>query len=848
MPHLQFRCLNSFWESKLPLSSSSAPSSRRLPTVLTLFLLALIIVVQVTVNLYWVHQNVTLIGRDAAGHLERSVVADALMTPLSPRALFAAITLTDDYRPPLLYLFSVPFYHLFGPDMDSAQALNVALLAVILGLTFVLARRWLTDGWALFATLLVGFLPMIAAMSRLYYMENLLTALLLINLLALLNSEGFTRRPWSILWGISLGLALLTKWTAPIYILLPMIYVLWQGEKQDPQWQYVQQWRINWRALAGAIGLAALLVIGWWWPSRDLSGEFLLDDWLPLCWFVLWALTIYALLLPSGRWSNWLSAGLLALSLASLWYFPQLDFTNRLSDVAFGTDRGTQQALDLTRLSNYTRYFSLWLSHHMGPLATVLILPVAVWGWLRQWRQPTNQPSPIILWLMLLSGYLALALIAQANARNLNALLPVIAILLISSLQAYRQPVALAIAAVWVLVLGGQWAIYSFNQLAPLFARTPNLWVHGDYNAWSASGSSDPGFWIQPAVLATIGSPPDEPATLGMLIDSWEIHRGSFRYLITAEQRNVRLMALTESDSRGWSDLLANQWLLLKDGDNSDVETPGQRLLERINQGDPLFQLLYREAERYPLPNGETAHLYHRSVGPVDPYKYPVVLIETAPIAETINQLWSPGATLYFGNADTATWVGIHDLVADRIVLPAAEQTVAEALADVTGTIFAVTRYDTPAVQSWLFAHSYPAVEVGDNEFHLTVVGRPAESLQPLRLQRQWADFTIGELRALPSLRLGAVLPVEIELQTQPEQPLKLSLRLLDPTGAVVAQQDRDVGPQMAYGLLLPPTGPPGDYQLVGVLYDPHTLEPIRDAQGNDTLLLTTIFAEPATH
>lgn len=797
----------------------------------------------VAVNLYWIQQNVTLIGRDAAGHLERSVVAEQLMTPLSLSSLFEAITLTDDYRPPLLYLLTVPFYALFGSSMDSAQLLNVVLLAVILGLTFVLARQWLSDGWALCAALLIGFLPMIAAMSRLYYMENLLTALLLLNLIALLRSKGFTQRRWSLIWGVSLGLALLTKWTAPIYIFLPMFYVLWQGEKTTPHWPQVRTWRFAWPALLLVIGLATGLAFGWWWPSRHLSEEFRLGDWLPLCWFVLWAITGASLLLPAGRWSNWLSAGLLGLSLASLWYFPQIDFTNRLSDVAFGTDRGTQEALDLTRLSNYTRYFGLWLSHHMGMLATVVVIPTAIVGWINQWRKPDSSRTHHLLWLTLLSGYIALTVIAQANARNLNAMLPVIGILLIAGLQGYRRPLAVGLVTLWLLVLGSQWLFYSFDRFAPLVARTANLWVYGDYNAWSASGPSDPGFWIQPDVLDTIGDPLDEPATLGMLIDSWEIHRGSFRYLINAQGRNVRLMALTENNSRGWSDLLANQWVLFKDGDNSAVQAPGQRLLERIAQGDPLFDLLYQEVKRYPLPNGDTAFFYHRSVGPVDPYEYPVVLIETAPLAETINHLWSAGATLYFGNADTATWVGIHDLVADRIVIPAAGESIADVLAEAYGTLFVVTRYDTPEAQAWLFAHTYPAVEVGDNEFHLTVVGRPNEPLKSLPLLNQWAEFTIGELRGLATLPLGAVLPVEMSLQTPPDHPLKLSLRLVDPTGAVVAQQDRDVAQPMRYGLLLPPTAPTGEYQLVGVLYDPQTLEAVKDAQGNDALVLTTINA-----
>lgn len=818
------------------------------------FALLLIIAIHLAGSLWWIEQNVTLVGRDAAGHLERSIRANDTLDTLSLRSFFTAVTLTDDYRPPLLYLLSVPFYRLFGVDKDAAQYINVVLLGLILALTFVLARRFVGEGWALVATMITGLLPMIMAMTRLYYMENLLTALILLNLWALLNSRGFVRRGWSLVWGVSLGLALLTKWTAPIYLLAPTLYLLWPGGRAFwDEWKLIWDWRRALLALAVAAGLVAF----WWLPNRELAGEFRLGQWLPFLWSALFAAAIYALSLPPGRIANLVSAVLVALAIASLWYLPQIDFTSRLSDVAFGTDRGTQEALDLTRPGNYTRYFGYWLSHHMGPLATLLILPPALYGWWRRWRgehaggEPVKKvmagglESTTILWLMLLSAYLFLALIAQANPRNLNALLPVVAILLVDSLRTYPRSLAGGLAVVWVLVLGLQWAIYTADGLAPLFVRTPALWVQGDYLAWPASGSSDLGYWIQPDVLATIGSPPDEgpesAASFGMLSDAWELHRGSFRYLIAAQKRNINLMALTEADSRGWSDLLANQWVLLKTGDNSAVHPTGQQMIDRILAGDPLFDLLYQEVKRYPLPNGEEAILYHRAEGPAHPYRYPVVLIETQPLAETINRLWSASATLYFGNRDTATWVGIHDLKADQIVIPAAGADAATVLEPVRGTIFAVTRYDTPAVQGWLSANSYPALELGENEFHLTVVGRPERPLVDRTVQSGWREVTVNGLRSLPTLRPGEVLPGELTLSGGVDGSLKLSLRLLDPSGAVVAQQDQTVTSHIQFGLLLPPDAPPGEYTLAGVLYDPATLEPILAETGSEQPALVTL-------
>lgn len=832
-------------------------------------LLGLIVAFHVAGSLWWIQRNVTLVGRDATGHLGRTLVA------ANAPSLFAALTFTDDYRPPLLYLATVPFYWLFGVNMDSAQYTNVVVLAALLLVTFGLARRLLSAEAALLAVALTGLLPMITAMSRLFYMENLLTMLLLLNLLALLQSDGFGNRIWSLGWGISLGLALLAKWTAPIYVALPTLYVLWiacreigSSGARISMADRITVWfgtlpfgrQPDWRRATVALLLSMILVGWWWWPQREQVQGLFFGGWLPVLWFILFAVSIYLLSLPATRSANFWGALLLALSLASLWYLPHINFMTRLTDVAFGTDRGTQEAFDPTRASNYTRYFGYWFSYYMGLLATLAILPPALWGEIRarrrahrvDWTLSATDPAHrtlgrTILWLALVSAFVILTLIAQATPRNLNPLWPLIAILLVDSLRSYSRVMALALASLWLLVLGVQWLIFTIDDLAPLHQRTSVLWVQEGYSAWPAAGSSDPGFWIQPDVLAMVGNPQDRPATLGMLVNSWEIHRGSFRYLIAAQHLNIELMPLTDADGRTWSDLLTNQWVLVKDGDNSEVSAAGQAMIARIAAGDPIFHLLYQAAKRYPLPNGETATLYQRVLGPERPTDYPVVLIETEAIADAINRYWSPGATLFFSRADTAAWVGFHDLKVDRIVTLASEaESVQTELAETTGVIMAATRYDTAEVQAWLSATSYPALEVGSGEFWLTIVGRPNRPLVAMPTHTRWPELTITTVQSFPTLQPGQVLPVEMTLAGRTDSARKLSIRLLDPAGQVVAQQDKAIEPHLRLGLLLPPAALPGDYTLAAVLYDPATLQPVPDMEGRELAEVTPLVVTPS--
>ncbi|MCE7981000.1 MAG: hypothetical protein DYG89_07385 [Caldilinea sp. CFX5] len=858
--------------------------------------LVLVMLVNLGGNLYWVDQNVVQIGRDASGHLERTAQIATLLEQITPQTLFQALIFTD-YRPPALYLAAQPFYALLGRTMDSAQLTNVVLMTAILVLTYLLAVQVVSPVVALLATAVTAFLPILMGMSRLYYTENFLTTVLLLNLLALMKSDGFQRRGWALLWGIMLGLALLVKWTAPIYIVLPTLFVLrdtlrtvavkakavWSAARRGGvasvpgtgqqiaghrEQQLASAWHAGWSqrllAVAGGIIIAALVYL----PNRATMQEFLLGDWIVVGWVILWTCFFYSYTRQRTAINNLLTAIWLGVALASFWYLPRIDFLTRLNDVAFGTDRGTQEAFDLWRLTNYTRYFLYLGREHLGVLPALLILPAGLLPWrgrAREWRKART--GIVLLWSILLSTYLFLTPLAQATERNLTPILPVLAILLADALRDYPRWLGMTFGMAWVGVLALQFGLYTFDAARPFQQNTAALWAKSEYLVQPASGVTDPGYAIAPDVFATVltnslyrskdfrlsagqktevftteQTPGGKLVTLGMLIDSWEIHRGSFRYLIAEQRLPIELMALTEASSRGWSELLQNQWVLLKEGDNSQVAALGQALLQRIHNGDPLFTQLYQEVKRYPLPSGETAVLYYRPVGSPRPQDFPVLLIETAKIADALNAWWQPGATLFFSDADVATWVGIHDLVADRILIPQMPGDSAESLlAPATGMIFAVTRYDTQQVHDYLSATSDYVQGTGDGEFKLAIFWRGTEALTAIPVAADWGDGQITELRTLAPALVGSVLPVEMTATGQTDGARKVSVRLVDEGGNVVAQADTAFTDRMRVMLFAPQAKTPGAYTIAAILYDPNTLQPFPDRQQRELVPLTTI-------
>ena len=71
--------------------------------------------------------------------------------------------------------------------------------------------------------------------------------------------------------------------------------------------------------------------------------------------------------------------------------------------------------------------------------------------------------------------------------------------------------------------------------------------------------------------------------------------------MATIDGHAVEINDATESAARGWFEVLASQWVLLKDGDNRELEGDGALLSRRILAGDPLFTALYREADALPV-------------------------------------------------------------------------------------------------------------------------------------------------------------------------------------------------------------------------------------------------------
>lgn len=829
-----------------------------LPRWLVGIILVLITGFHVVGGLHWIHQNVVFLGHDATKYLQVSIQTNQVLTPLSPQSIFQALTL-DSYRPPAIFFWIQPYYTLFGVSADSAQLANIVLLALTILFTYLLGARVASQGVGIFAALLVGLLPMMIAMSRLLYTEMLLTAMVTLNLVALLGSQGFTKRGWVLLWGASLGFGLLAKWTLPLYIGLPVLWCMWKADLWSMQWAALRRLRLDWRAAVLAMVVAGVLSGLWFLPNRRTAETLVMGWWLWPGWWAMMTGLLYLAGLMRRRASPLIyawTAILLGVLIASIWYLPHIEVFAHL--LALDEERGQPDASPLS-LGNLWRYVDYFYWTHLGPLAFWVIIPSAIAAGVAGWRRLRTPGAPVtMLGLAMLSALLGLTVIAQSNTRNLLPLLPAFAILLALALQHHAGIWRWGLGAIWVAVLVVQWSLFTFDVLYPGYAQTQGLWARSYYLASPSRGLTDPAYWIGPDLLQRLGVKTDVAQRLALLVNTEQIHRGVFNNLLVLESVRrdeqtgvpIQIIDITEDIADPWFRLLIAQWALLKDGDNRNVEGSSFAFVQQLLAGDPLFAHLYHEVHRYPLPDGEIATLYHRRVGPGEPGTQYALLDESRVVADAVRNAWSEHATLVYGTNNLAVYVGLHGLPTQPLVMledrDSQPKAVEAALNNQFGTLLIVEDAPSRERLGWLNQQAYHALAIGSDFVGLDIYGRPSQPLIEWPHQVEWPDLTLNALFSHDSVAPGQVLPVELTFASALDTTLKVSIRLVDDQGAVVASNDQGVNADVRLGLFVPPTTAPGEYRVLAILYDEATLAPIATSSGIEEVELLRIEIVPS--
>ena len=183
----------------------------------------------------WENNNRRLVAFDQVGHFFNSIaIAKIMESPwilLNLSKFFMvlaaqhAMYFTFTIYPPFAYLIAGLFYLVLPSSLPVASLSNVIFLLILMFSVYGLANDLAGSRAALVTAFLVGAYPILVGLSRLYYLDFPLTAMVSLTLLLLIKTDDFRNRKIVLLLSFTLIAGMLTKQTFPLYVSGPLAYV-----------------------------------------------------------------------------------------------------------------------------------------------------------------------------------------------------------------------------------------------------------------------------------------------------------------------------------------------------------------------------------------------------------------------------------------------------------------------------------------------------------------------------------------------------------------------------------------------------------------------------------------------
>jgi 4-amino-4-deoxy-L-arabinose transferase-like glycosyltransferase len=583
------------------------------------------------------------------------------------------------------------------------------------------------------------------------------------------------------------------------------------------------------------------------------------------------------------RITNALSAGAVGAFVMALWYGLNTEFIAGFFYTAYGREEGRFLAFD--------KYFYEVVTEQIGPFyATVLAVIVLLWlvryGFsLRKGErinaqtathfltpshegeyggQPQGSPQDTI-WVLLswaIVPYIIFSAgVSLAHSRFLMPFLPPLAVAIAAGLWQVKH--ALLRIACCVLVVGiaiGQFAILSFDSLEAwrdrFIVSTPNrainLLAQGFFIQYPAAGDTDPGYAIAPEILERAEqarlAQGREYINVGVLVNSHQLHEKHFLYQIYIRYPNVLLRELARnwSEHPAYAQIFEMDYVLVSDTHSYRTSTESQAVINRLlyDESD-LFNQAFRPIQEWEFLSGEQVTLYERRFAPTTPG---TVVEDYQALVQAIGGELSEGDGVLLVAPDQAYMVGLtfpDGTGAKYLPLDSADSlaSATEGLERLFLLSYNAGQTDpTGAIEGWLRAN---AIAGGDQWFngvrltpfvHAVLPDTPASIVNA-----EWETGTV--LEGVATQTSDSTVTARVFWNAPDTTSQKVSLQLLAPDGALIAQQDADlVNGIQSFALLIPRALQGSDYQLIVALYDPTSLERYNVAGGGDTLLLPLVM------
>lgn len=426
--------------------------------------------------------------------------------------------------PPFHYILTVPFFDLLGNSRDAATAVMLLYSAVLLVATYGLGVILFNPTVGLWAAGLCQLLPGLYYYRLEFLLDYPLTAMVTLSfwLLTLwkLKNNTFT----AILFGISLGLAVLLKQTALFFLFFPILWLFTACLKNRQWWRLIQ--------LVASISIGVAICFPWY-----------RTNWL--------------LILTSGKRATVDSAiaeGDPALHTLDAWTYYAKILPYLLSWLLF--------IIPIAGFIFYAiRKYSKTLP--ISPSSYLPMFRMVEWGWLT---------------VFLIGGYLLSSLNINKDARYILPLLPVLSLILAAGLmswtgrwQHYIRWGTVLLAIILMLFNLFSWGGNTITaKLSPYFQQHPY------------TGKSYP---HKEVIREMINTSPYLRSTLGVLPSTPEINQHNFSYYGGLKNFQVFGRQVGVRENEVVADGRSLDWFVTKTGDQGSIPDAQPAMVDLVESG-----------------------------------------------------------------------------------------------------------------------------------------------------------------------------------------------------------------------------------------------------------------------
>ncbi|MDH4138533.1 MAG: glycosyltransferase family 39 protein, partial [Anaerolineae bacterium] len=456
----------------------------------------------------------TILGSDRPGHLLQSLAYYQALHPFSLDSIYRIITYHTFY-PPLFHLTIALFCELFGVSADVAAMANVAYMAVLLFAVYGIGKRMFSAKVGLLAAFLVSMLPIVFCLSRYKYIEYTLVSMVALSLYLLIRTDDFQSKTYSMLFGLSFALGMLTKWVFIIFLAGPLGYVLIKAFlRQGLRWK-LGRFKVNLRLLLTSAAISLLMSFQFSQLSRLGTTEWVFDRQASLiCWGCMTIVLHCALHTLNPRLRNLLFAMLLSIELAAIWYIPNSYVFSIGWNRAYSEDAAVTVGAVLSSPEVWLTEIKWLVIQQLSPpyfLMLLMALAILILLHRRQkslhWLDRFGDAAWLLfLWIVPPMVFFTTCEPAARNARLTTPYLPAVALIMAQGVSKvpWRKVkfaalvilVAFGLVQFFVLSYDAFWGIPSRFEVNLPSIGPVGLFARGEFIQWPNSGPTDDDYWV----------------------------------------------------------------------------------------------------------------------------------------------------------------------------------------------------------------------------------------------------------------------------------------------------------------------------------------------------------------